>query len=232
MTTMNTTPSSVRLRHRECLSLTSKPSGRAPPVSSPNLVQFFANIYFRYISYVFIYLSAFFSLPVTRHTGEELSHEEVVNKLDNDTVSYDIGLGADGRYMETARISIRVEKSRYEDAVAWLKDLLYGSKFDKERYVIHAVVVNQPRSRICRLQVTVAKTLQSLPELKRDGNTVLGSVCSDLLYDSSSTSRYSGVLPQAEFIPKLAEQLHEKPEEAIAAFVKIRQHGQYQAKVD
>lgn len=83
--------------------------------------------------YVYIYLSAFFSLPVKRWTGEELTHEEVVNKLDNDTVSYDVGFGAGGRFTETLKIAIRVETSQYENAVAWLKDLLYGSKFDKER---------------------------------------------------------------------------------------------------
>lgn len=83
--------------------------------------------------HVFIYLSSFFSLPVKRHNGEELTHEEVVNRLDNDTVSYDIGLGTNGRFMETVRVAIRVQTAQYESAVAWLKDLLYGSKFDKER---------------------------------------------------------------------------------------------------
>jgi hypothetical protein len=71
----------------------------------------------------------------------------------------------------------------------------------------------------------VAKTLQSLPELKRDGNTVLGSVSSDLLYDINSTSRYSGVLPQAEFVPKLSQLLQENPSQAIEAFKRIREHG-------
>ena len=78
---------------------------------------------------------------------------------------------------------------------------------------------------IGRLQVTIAKTLQSLPELKRDGNTVLGSVCSELLYDTNSTSRFSGVLPQAEFVPKLAQQLQENPVQVIEAFETIRSHG-------
>ncbi|KIP12417.1 hypothetical protein PHLGIDRAFT_61992 [Phlebiopsis gigantea 11061_1 CR5-6] len=158
--------------------------------------------------YVYIYLSTFFSLPVKRGTGEELTHEEVVNQLDNDTVSYDVGFGAGGRFTEILKIAIRVETSQYESAVAWLKDLLYGSKFDKES----------------RLQVTIAKTLQSLPELKRDGNTVLGSVCSELLYDANSTSRFSGVLPQAEFVPKLAQQLQETPAEVVKAFETIRTH--------
>ncbi|EKM61160.1 uncharacterized protein PHACADRAFT_247588 [Phanerochaete carnosa HHB-10118-sp] len=155
--------------------------------------------------HVFIYLSAFFSLPVTRHTGEELSHEEVVDRLDNDTVSYEIGLGSNSKFTETVSVAIKVQTSQYESAVAWLRDLLYASKFDKER-----------------LAVTIAKTLQSLPELKRDGNTVLSSVCSEILCSSSSTSRFHGVLPQAEFIPKLLQELQENPDGVIAKFEQIR----------
>lgn len=30
---------------------------------------------------------------------------------------------------------MRVEVDKYEIAVAWLRDLIYGSEFDKERYV-------------------------------------------------------------------------------------------------
>lgn len=73
-----------------------------------------------------------------------------------------------------------------------------------------------------RLQVTIAKIQQSLPEMKRDGQTVLGSVLSDLIYKESSTSRSGGVLPQVEFIPKLAKQLQDAPEEVLADFEEIR----------
>lgn len=31
---------------------------------------------------------------------------------------------------------MRVEVDKYETAIAWLRDLIYGSEFDKERYVI------------------------------------------------------------------------------------------------
>lgn len=30
---------------------------------------------------------------------------------------------------------MRVEVDKYEVAVAWLRDLIYGSEFDRERYV-------------------------------------------------------------------------------------------------
>ncbi|THH28068.1 hypothetical protein EUX98_g6115 [Antrodiella citrinella] len=151
------------------------------------------------------YLSSLFSLPVTRSNGEHLTHEEVVNQLDNDTVSYEVSLGVNGAFAETLRVTIKVEVSNYESAVAWLKDLVYGSEFTKDR-----------------LQVTVAKILQSLPELKRDGSTVLSSVSASLLSSEQSTSRAGGVLPQAEFIPKLAAQLQEFPEEAVKDLQEIR----------
>ncbi|KAL0072062.1 hypothetical protein AAF712_000985 [Marasmius tenuissimus] len=153
------------------------------------------------------YLSAFFALPVNRMSGERLTHEEVINKLDDETVSYEVGLGVSGSFSQTLRVSIKVETSAYETAIAWLRDLVYGAEFNKER-----------------LQVTIAKIQQSLPEMKRDGNTVLGSVWADVLFDRSSTSRAGGLIEQVDFIPKLAKQLQESPEEVIADFEAIRKH--------
>lgn len=81
-----------------------------------------------------VYLSSFFSLPVKTSTGESLKFEEVVAKLDDETVQYDSNLGMRSRYAENFRVSIEVEKEKYEDAVRWLKDLIYGSTFDVTRY--------------------------------------------------------------------------------------------------
>ncbi|KAH8988959.1 Metalloenzyme, LuxS/M16 peptidase-like protein [Lactarius akahatsu] len=157
--------------------------------------------------YIQPYLSSFFSLPVKRQSGERLSHEEVVDQLDDQTVSYDVSLGISGRFTETMRVTIRVEVAKYELAVAWLRDLLYGSEFAKER-----------------LQITAAQIQQALPGLKRDGSTVLSAVSSELLYASNSTTRASGVLIQSDFIPTLAEKIHSSPEEVIQLFEHIREH--------
>ncbi|KAL6304310.1 Metalloenzyme, LuxS/M16 peptidase-like protein [Sparassis latifolia] len=163
------------------------------------------NLSHRLRPYMSTYLSSFFSLPVTRSSGEKLTHEEVVNRLDNDTVSYEVNLGVSGTFSETMRVTIKVETAMYESAIAWLKDLVYDSIFDKER-----------------LQVSVAKIQQSLPELKRDGDNVLSSVSAGLLYDESSTSLAGSVLSQIEFVPKLAKDLQESPDEAIQNFEEIR----------
>jgi len=157
--------------------------------------------------YIQAYLNSFFSLPVKRQSGERLSHEEVVDQLDDQTVSYDVNLGVSGRFAETLRVTIRVEVAKYELAVAWLRDLLYGSEFAKER-----------------LQITVAQMQQALPGLKRDGSTVLSSVSSELLYAGNSTTRASGVLIQSDFIPTLAEKIQSSPEEVTQSLEDIRKN--------
>ena len=64
-----------------------------------------------------------------------LSHEEVVNQLDNETVSYTVGLGVMNFFTDIFRVSIKVEIAHYETAIAWLRDLVYGAEFDKDRYI-------------------------------------------------------------------------------------------------
>ncbi|THH10161.1 hypothetical protein EW145_g1526 [Phellinidium pouzarii] len=153
------------------------------------------------------YLSAFFSLPITTSTGEQLSHEKVVIKLDDETVSYESELGMLGYFSENFRVSIKVEGEKYEAAVRWMKDLIYGAEFD-----------------LSRLQVTCAKILQSLPELKRDGNTILSGYSSELLYDESSTQRSNAILAQMKAIPDVINKLRESPEDVRKEFEEIRKY--------
>jgi Zn-dependent M16 (insulinase) family peptidase len=160
---------------------------------------------------------------VKRQSGEHLSHEEVVDQLDDQTVFYEVGLGISGRFSETLRITIRVEVAKYELAVAWLRDLLCGSKFTKERSVsFPRHITNRSDNESNRLQITVAQIQQALPGLKRDGSTVLSAVTDELLHAETSTIRASGVLIQSEFIRTLAEKIQDTPEEVIKAFEDIR----------
>ena len=84
-------------------------------------------------SLVTVYLSAFFQLPVQCSDGKKLSYEQVVAKLDDDTVSYETELGVQMYFAETFRISIKAETRMYENTVRWVKDLIYGAEFDIAR---------------------------------------------------------------------------------------------------
>ena len=75
-------------------------------------------------------------MPVKRHSGEYLSHEQVINQLDNDTVGYGLGMGFLGSVSEMVSVSIKVETAQYEAAVAWLRDLIYGSEFSPDRWAL------------------------------------------------------------------------------------------------
>jgi len=75
-----------------------------------------------------------------------------------------------------------------------------------------------------RLQVTLAKMQQSLPEMKRDGSIVAGSLWSEMLYGENSTTRAAAILSQSEFIPKLIKQLQDTPDKVVADFNEIREY--------
>ncbi|KIJ45628.1 hypothetical protein M422DRAFT_46678 [Sphaerobolus stellatus SS14] len=157
--------------------------------------------------YLSLYMASFFSLPVeSKLLGRTLNHEEVVNGLDDETVNYDSNLGLDGFFSQMLRISIKVETTKYDRAIQWLNDLMYRSIFDKER-----------------LAVTAAKIQQSLPESKRDGNTVLGALSDSLLFSESSVSRAGGVLEQIDFNPRLVEDLKSDPERIASILEQVRQ---------
>lgn len=155
--------------------------------------------------YISTYLAALFSLPVKRASGELLSHEEVINKLDNETVAYEAALGVSDQFTEVLRVTFKVQAERYESTVTWLRDVVWGAIFDKER-----------------LHVSAAKVAQSLPELKRDGGNVLSSVWLENHFERSSSSLASTVLPQSEFVPKLIAELRETPDKVIADFEELR----------
>ncbi len=72
--------------------------------------------------------------------------------------------------------------------------------------------------------MTIAKVQQSLPELRRDGSTVLGAVNADVLYSSANPSRASSVTTQLEEIPRLAQRLRDDPEGVINDFNRLREY--------
>lgn len=118
-----------------------------------------------------LYLASLFSLPLTKldSSRQSLTYEEVVKGLDEDVLTYETGLGVGSGFSELLSLEIKVEKGSYDKGLNWLRDIVWGTKFDVER-----------------LRVGVAKLKQSLPEQKRDGRTV--SV-QDLRMDAPSSEK-------------------------------------------
>ena len=75
-----------------------------------------------------------------------------------------------------------------------------------------------------RLEVTAAKIQQSLPEAKRNGDTMVNCLSGELVFEPLSTIRATSVLNQVKYIPHLLEKLKTTPDEVVADMLSLRQH--------
>lgn len=98
-----------------------------------------------------LFVSSFFAMPVQRASGETLSSTKAYQQLEDLAIGFDASTCSEGAVQETSYrelerllidrpfagvlISIRVPAERYEEAVSWLADTIYGTRFDRKRYV-------------------------------------------------------------------------------------------------
>jgi Zn-dependent M16 (insulinase) family peptidase len=82
--------------------------------------------------------------------------------------------------------------------------------------------------RLRRLQITVAKLIQELPERKRNGARVASSTATSLLFDKfKSASQATGLLNSIEFLPRMDAELKEQPKEVIRKLEELRNHRKH-----
>jgi hypothetical protein len=58
--------------------------------------------------------------------------------------------------------------------------------------------------------------------MKRDGDTVLSALCTELLFDKTSIARENTVLTQVDFVPKLSKELQETPDKVMKELHEVR----------
>ncbi|PRP76487.1 hypothetical protein PROFUN_15157 [Planoprotostelium fungivorum] len=108
-------------------------------------------------SYLELYIETVFESPIKRK-GAIIGHEQVVEELLRDTITYSIGLGyghstfSCGVFSQMLMIEIKVEISKYRLGIHWLQELIWQSVFN-----------------VKRLKIFVAKMLSDMPSLKRKG---------------------------------------------------------------
>ncbi|KDN42524.1 hypothetical protein K437DRAFT_269392 [Tilletiaria anomala UBC 951] len=158
--------------------------------------------------HITLFLSTLFLLPVTKQdgSGQKLSYEEVIKLLDEDTLEYEASLGVGYGFSENICIDLKVPKENYENAIAWLRDLVWGGEFAVER-----------------LRVAAAKLIQSLPEQKRDGRSISAALLRQLTRDvSRSSSAANTVIEQSRSLPEVTQLLADEPDKVVAMFEQIR----------
>lgn len=153
-------------------------------------------------------MSSIWSLPVQRADGTKLSYEDVVKGLDEDTLEYDANLGYGSGFAEMATLEIKVERTKYEQGVNWLCDIIWHSELAMDR-----------------IRVNASKIAQSLPEQRRDGRTMSWALARSLTHSEQlSTNINNSVLKQSEVIPSLVTRLStdEGAEEVLGELAELR----------
>jgi Zn-dependent M16 (insulinase) family peptidase len=120
----------------------------------------------------------------------ERTHREVMNALLEDTVDYGCAVGiaqagggcsagfASGPFSQSISVTIKAEREMYEACVHWLFDILYRSRFEKER-----------------VRVAAHKLLNDVAQHRRDGPSLLTSLSNEVLYADTDQSNCSAIAP-------------------------------------
>ncbi|CAB4256608.1 similar to Saccharomyces cerevisiae YOL098C Putative metalloprotease [Maudiozyma barnettii] len=116
-----------------------------------------------------------FSMPMNDSDvipNKLLSYEDVVTQLKTDTVDYHISLGVQGTASDLIDFRLRCKVDKYEEAVAWIKHCLFDMVFDENR-----------------VSILLENYVNSIVELKREGDIMLDSLMNRKLYSDRSVKK-------------------------------------------
>ena len=153
-----------------------------------------------------IYLTNFFNTPVIRD-GKRIEFEQVITKLEQDTIEYTLGRATDIGNSEMLHIHFVAEAEKFETVVQWLKTLLVDSVFDVER-----------------IKATVIRLLANVPDEKRDGNGMALAIDKVIHYDTASSVRATTTLVKALYLKRTLKLLEKDPQQVIDKLEALRKH--------
>ncbi|KAF1945434.1 zinc metalloprotease-like protein [Clathrospora elynae] len=153
-----------------------------------------------------VYLTNFFATPVTRD-GKRIEFEEVITKMEQDTIEYSMDRGSEVGSSEMLYIPFVAEAEKFETVVQWLKTMLVDSIFDTERIIS-----------------AVKKILADVPEEKRDGNSMAFSVDRMIHYDAASSVRATNTLVKGGYLKRILKLLKTEPQQVLNKLESLRKH--------
>lgn len=117
-------------------------------------------------------LEELFSMPMEAEKGKIIPFEEVVSRLQAETVGSEVTLGLASVATDLIDIKIGCKAGNYIKAVEWIKHCLFDMIFDEKR-----------------VAVLLDNYLASIVELKREGEVMLESLTSRNLYSTRSLKK-------------------------------------------
>ncbi|KAF1838330.1 metallopeptidase [Decorospora gaudefroyi] len=153
-----------------------------------------------------VYLSNFFATPITKD-GKRMEFEEVIIKLEQDTIEYSVDRGSEIGSSEMLYIPFVAEADKFDTVVQWLRSMLIDSVFDTKRIIS-----------------AVKKMLADVPEEKRDGNSMVFAVDRMIHYDAASAVRATGTLVKALYLKRILKLLKSDPQQVLDKLEALRKH--------
>ena len=152
-----------------------------------------------------VFMDNFFNTPIMQD-GNKIKFEEVVTRLEQDTISYSmVGGGRNMNDPEGIAIEFQVEPEKYAAAVEWIRTLMFDSVFDETR-----------------LNAGLAKILADIPDAKRNGNSMMYAVDAMIHLDNDSSVKARGTLIKAVYMKRLKKVLAKEPETVISWLEALR----------
>ncbi|PMD59938.1 uncharacterized protein K444DRAFT_561618 [Hyaloscypha bicolor E] len=152
-----------------------------------------------------LFMDNFFNTPIMQN-GQKIEFEEVVTRLEQDTVSYCMTGG--GRAMndpEGIAIQFQVEPEKYAAVVEWIRTMMFDSIFDE-----------------ARLNAGLAKILADIPEAKRNGNSMMYAVDAMIHLERDSSVKARCTLVKAIYMKRLKKLLAKEPETVLSWLETLR----------
>jgi len=134
-----------------------------------------------------------FKLPATLEDGTQLSRDEFVNQLQDETVSYSSGLGLlGGSIPQMCSFRVQVENTNgtgLANALKWIQRVLFCTNITEQA-----------------VKTAVQRLISEIPPQIRYGPAVVATVAAEMNYDASrSNSIACNVLRQKPFLSKIFE---------------------------
>ncbi|KAF8850832.1 zinc metalloprotease-like protein [Acephala macrosclerotiorum] len=151
-----------------------------------------------------LFMDNFFNTPIMQD-GKRVDFEEVVTKLEQDTISYSMNGGSRLADPEGLVIQFQIEPEKYATAVEWIKTMMFDSIFDETR-----------------LNAGMSKMLAEIPESKRNGNTMMYAVDAMIHLDKDSLFKARGTLVKAVYMKRLKKLLAKEPKTVLSWLEELR----------
>ncbi|OWY53205.1 metallopeptidase [Alternaria alternata] len=153
-----------------------------------------------------VYLTNFFATPIMKD-GKRIEFEEVITRLDQDTIEYSMDRGTDIGSSEIIYVPFIAEADKFETVVLWLRSMLVDSVFDTERMIS-----------------AVKKMLADVPGEKRDGSSMSFAVDRTIHYDAASAVRATGTLVKGLYLKRILKLLKTEPHQVLDKLEALRKH--------